>query len=769
MCIMVLSVELNTVNSDKNSPFEKSFCNPVKNLTECIISTLSIFYDYIGKVGIKINISPASTDDEILYYFPSIIIDKDKKYHKIIDKIITKLNEISFLKDCESGYDRYGDFTWTDKNIQFEYNPRSVKTFDNSDDDGITIKQLKDLSLLKPTMNYIDLFFENEFDFLMGIFGNEREHFKRNLLYISSAFLHDRNKLLQKNFYTEDVCSKEWVYLCEKFDVNEYDAIEYFEKATNFSYTVITLHHIIRNINEKYIELLTNHDNELFRYKIKKILLSNTPPNDVVIGDVFSYLIRHKVFYDNGKIYKFMYSKCQEIAVENLSEEIKYFLEQVKIISKLTKGYIEKLGVTYDFTKFDENEKILQKKLSSTTYGSIVKYACEFYLKNTIRSGVEEISIPFRDGIVIIDKDILDPKAKRCLVKRKIYMEDQITKTGKANLFPSTVYNRDNRLVRDIIQTFNEIFDDDENVDWFLRWLASLFVRDPERVLLILYGKKGGNAKTTISCVLHELFGDYSCVGRVDMLLPQVGQGSTCDPYNILLKGCAIAIFSEITPNKQYSSESIKSMTGGDPKTAAAKYKNAETFKQTAKPLLLCNDVPNFDKIDEALLSRIYITLCKGRYLADAPETYEQQRKEGVYKADSNFWKRKGMIDALLWLILDNFDNYISNGLQKTSSQNSEINRWRKDKDPYFLFCQKYIKKSNTLTLSKVVYDYYIDLLEPSKRQSVSYEEFIDNFRNRLGYETEEHDNNTYFRMTIVNKLSSLIGINSSSMSFNPS
>ena len=129
---------------------------------------------------------------------------------------------------------------------------------------------------------------------------------------------------------------------------------------------------------------------------------------------------------------------------------------------------------------------------------------------------------------------------------------------------------------------------------------------------------------------------------------------------------------------KQIPANVIKSMTGGDPKTAAAKYKDASTFDQTAKVIMLCNIVPSFDGIDPALLDRVYMMPCIGRYMPDAPLDPEEQKRRHVYPRNDDFWTREGIVDALLWLMLKYWDDYIEKGLKQTASQFKATLQWKK-------------------------------------------------------------------------------------------
>jgi phage/plasmid-associated DNA primase len=272
--------------------------------------------------------------------------------------------------------------------------------------------------------------------------------------------------------------------------------------------------------------------------------------------------------------------------------------------------------------------------------------------------------------------------------------------------------------------------------------MGSLLAHRPERVCSIWYGPKGGNAKTTLAKILVWIFGEYAVQCRPDILIANKNGGQTCTPFEAELQGRVLAVISEPQKNQQYSSSTLKDMTGSDLKIAAKKYKDPVQFEQTAKPIILSNHVPQFDDPTQPLTDRLFISHCYGRFTAGAPTSVEQQRKEHHYPADNDFWtdERKR---ALAWLIIyEGFPAYIKEGLNKTSYQRKELLEYMKEGSDYFRFSDKCVEDFDGvkyLTTAESVFHIFKKKFS-RKYDNLGFNEFISEFSRITGWKPISHD-----------------------------
>jgi phage/plasmid-associated DNA primase len=619
------------INHVVNDYFEKSECLPVVNKTLC---------DHHG----------------FDFVYKNIIINKASIPH-MKSFIIAVCNEINNLHEPFATRPNYtGTFT---VKINDTLTPFEVE---GEDMPGLTEDEINDAEDEPITINNI-LTLQNPFEYYLSFFTPET--FKTYSLYIISAYI----KLSKETQAQKPSSIKHIINRFDKNFPNE-EMIDLYNKAFHFPYTITTLHEIVKSLdNHKFERNVNNYLNDLVDYKIRKALEGDYE----MMAEAFALTIRNRVFYTDKKLYLFINGHCSEILPCKLNPYVSVFRRLVDGIEKSIADRYTRLGKTKDMKIIETNKHKALKPFSLMTAEVYLITIAKFHLHAELKDGLKEIATAYKDGIVICHQYIKEKK----LEIRKIYMEDQIFSTGKSEIYSERNFSLKHPLVMDILQCFKEVFDDDGEVMWFRKCLASLHYKKPERILLIIHGSKGGNAKTKIMETLARVFGPYFLQGSMGIFFEN--PGATCSPYSAQLEGKVIVNFSDLQFDDKHpiSSEIIKAMTGGDSKTAALKCKDARTFAQTAKPFIPCNSPPTFTKIDEPLVERIRILEAKGCYKVDASSDRSLQELDRIYPRIENFWEREGMSDALLWLIINDWDLYVKEGLAPTKMQKDNMEKWR--------------------------------------------------------------------------------------------
>lgn len=137
---------------------------------------------------------------------------------------------------------------------------------------------------------------------------------------------------------------------------------------------------------------------------------------------------------------------------------------------------------------------------------------------------------------------------------------------------------------------------------------ALLFGANVAQVAILLRGG-GGNGKSTLMTIIGEVldaFGGYAAPARVEMFLQTQSQSaSQASPEEVDLPGARVIIASEPAVTDIFSAKKIKSMTGGDLRTARALNKPQFVYRPTAIPVISFNRTPKIKDEDEGTRRRL--------------------------------------------------------------------------------------------------------------------------------------------------------------------
>lgn len=155
------------------------------------------------------------------------------------------------------------------------------------------------------------------------------------------------------------------------------------------------------------------------------------------------------------------------------------------------------------------------------------------------------------------------------------------------------------------LEFLDRIFDGDTDLISFVQKMVGYCLTGDvsEKCFFILLGEHGDNGKTVFVNVVSWLLGDYTIDMPIDSLLQRKPGASSNDL--VRLKGSRFISCSEANRQHYFDEALVKRLTGSDPITARAMYKEFITFKPEGKIVIATNRVPRFDKTDTALSNRI--------------------------------------------------------------------------------------------------------------------------------------------------------------------
>ncbi len=178
--------------------------------------------------------------------------------------------------------------------------------------------------------------------------------------------------------------------------------------------------------------------------------------------------------------------------------------------------------------------------------------------------------------------------------------DDRITKIARAAYTPDAV--------GPVWDEHLSYFQPDEDIREFLhRFFGySLLGKVTEHVLLIAYGPQGANGKGTTDRVLQYVLGDYAATANQNLLVAtRSNSADNASPARMTLLGRRLVSMSETEKRAPIAEALMKTLTGGDPVTARALFKDEITFEPSHTLVLWTNHKPKLSGDDAAVWRRV--------------------------------------------------------------------------------------------------------------------------------------------------------------------
>jgi putative DNA primase/helicase len=241
----------------------------------------------------------------------------------------------------------------------------------------------------------------------------------------------------------------------------------------------------------------------------------------------------------------------------------------------------------------------------------------------------------------------------------------------------------------------DQIFQGNESVIQFMQRASgySLSGETGEQCLFILIGG-GANGKTTFLNTNMKLLGDYAGTTPMQTLMAsQNGNGLTNDLAALVGKRFVSA--SDGESSQKLAESKIKNMTGGDPITCRALYKDYVTFEPQFKLWIATNELPSIGGTDEGIWRRIHVVEFGLTIPAD--------------QRDPNLGKKfaKEMSGILNWA-LDGYDQWKSQGLNPPVEITAATGTYRNDNDTVGQFLlDRCLNTAGKKIMTKDLYEAY--------------------------------------------------------------
>jgi len=237
-------------------------------------------------------------------------------------------------------------------------------------------------------------------------------------------------------------------------------------------------------------------------------------------------------------------------------------------------------------------------------------------------------------------------------------------------------------------QFLSDIQPNKDDRDYLLTLLSLSLVGENTQELIHVFSGVGRNEKTKLSELLKLTFGEYFAMISATMLSKEQPFANTTRPELLELNNKRIVMTPEPEANQKLNSSFIKLLVGNDIITA-----NIMQFNPHFNLILLCNDIPEFDKNDSAIWGRCIKF-----------STNEKQINVNLQER-FNHWKTDFML-----LLIEHYIVFKNNGklkLQITDNIKEFIAETKDNRNIYKQYINEHLRHANTHIHTKTIYEHF--------------------------------------------------------------
>jgi P4 family phage/plasmid primase-like protien len=252
----------------------------------------------------------------------------------------------------------------------------------------------------------------------------------------------------------------------------------------------------------------------------------------------------------------------------------------------------------------------------------------------------------------------------------------------------------------ELLKFLEDIQPNKEEREYMLTYLSIGLIGNMLELFTILTGC-GRNGKSKLIELLKYTLGDYFGSVQSQLFTRPRPDANSPDPGLLSLAKKRIVIASEPEKNSKLNSGFIKFITGRDSTTLRNCHSN-DMVDFTAKfiTLLICNDIPECDDIDNAFSKRLRCIHFPTEFVTE-PKGNNQKKIDTNINENFNFWK----MDFMLLLI----EYYKKYNQTKTLGTTENILKWtnhyKENTDLYLQFLNECTEKSDTHIATTNLYE----------------------------------------------------------------
>lgn len=211
---------------------------------------------------------------------------------------------------------------------------------------------------------------------------------------------------------------------------------------------------------------------------------------------------------------------------------------------------------------------------------------------------------------------------------------------------------------------------DSGKIGYLQRLFGSMLEGTPSEHLPILYGS-GCNGKSIITLTIQRLMGDYAVTMDPEIILGNPRHGQNIDYARARLHGVRMVVLSETEKNEKLSAATLKKFASIDEIYARRPGENPFSFSPTHKLIMLTNNRPIIDDVDEGTWRRLSF-IRFGHNFRNDPDKRNPDDLLRMYHAEG---------PGILNWMLEGYRQYKVGGLQPPESVRYDTEEYHDEAD----------------------------------------------------------------------------------------
>lgn len=217
--------------------------------------------------------------------------------------------------------------------------------------------------------------------------------------------------------------------------------------------------------------------------------------------------------------------------------------------------------------------------------------------------------------------------------------------------------------ITDLQKFLEDIQPDAREREYMLMFFSLGLVGTNTHELFHLFTGTGRNGKSKVMELLANTYGQYFAPISASLLTKEQPSANVPRPELLVLKNKRFVVASEPEASQKLNASFIKLLTGNDSLTTRNLYEaNVISFIPHFKIALLCNDIPSFDKNDDAIWTRCRCIEFPTKFVPD-PQGPKQRLIDYKLKEKLIHWHQDFML-----LLIQKFKQYEIKGFIPTAN-----------------------------------------------------------------------------------------------------
>lgn len=259
-------------------------------------------------------------------------------------------------------------------------------------------------------------------------------------------------------------------------------------------------------------------------------------------------------------------------------------------------------------------------------------------LQNILAVGIDMFShknfsqkLDTRKNLIGVKNGVIDLRTGHL---RDAVPEDMICRDLNVEYDESADTTFIHNFIRDIMA------DDEEMVDYIQKLLGYAITGEINEEVFVFLTSSGRNGKSMLINSIEELMRDtgFFIQGNTGLIVDR--RVSNIDAERAKLNGSRIVVFNELKPGDTLSLDDFKTLSGGDPIVAAAKYGAPFSILPSHLPICITNHMPKLPIVDIATAERCiviefpvtFVEIAQG----DAPSKFRRSRDNDLKRKISD-------------------------------------------------------------------------------------------------------------------------------------